>query len=46
MFSKFDTNQILRFWIIYEEPEDEEDLGGEAVDRPYWENRLIPNLSG
>lgn len=24
---------------IYEEPEDEEDLGGETVDRAYWENR-------
>lgn len=27
---------------IYEEPEDEEDLGGEVVDRAYWENRSNP----
>lgn len=27
---------------IYEEPEDEEDLGGEVVNRAYWENRSNP----
>lgn len=40
--TKVEDKILLNFTKVldtYEEPEDEEDLGGEAVDRPYWENR-------
>lgn len=43
--TKIEDKILLNFTKVldtYEEPEDEEDLGGEAVDRSYWENRSNP----
>ena len=42
---KLNDHLILHFTKvldIYEPPEDEEDLGLETVDRPYWENKSNP----